>query len=109
MTKIQIFAEEEKVQMLCEGHSGYGDAGTDIVCSGISSLSYAFAELCAELEAENKLLVNEIVMDPGHLKIDVIDKYGILQYPLRMLVCGLSAIAEQYPKNLSLKWGEKIF
>lgn len=43
MTKISIIDNQlsKKLQVSLEGHSGYADAGEDIVCSAISVLSYA--------------------------------------------------------------------
>jgi uncharacterized protein YsxB (DUF464 family) len=38
MTTIQFFTEGEKITgFSSEGHSGYGEAGTDIVCAAITS------------------------------------------------------------------------
>lgn len=43
MTKISIIDNQlsKKLQVSLEGHSGYADAGEDIVCSAISVLSHA--------------------------------------------------------------------
>jgi uncharacterized protein YsxB (DUF464 family) len=38
MINISITANK----VIIKGHSGYADSGTDIVCSGISTLFYAF-------------------------------------------------------------------
>lgn len=48
MTKIQIFKKQGKVQgFIVSGHSGYACAGSDIVCSAISSVSQM---VCVGLE-----------------------------------------------------------
>lgn len=40
MTRIQVFQnhKQQYVAFSCLGHSGYAEAGTDIVCAGISAL-----------------------------------------------------------------------
>lgn len=40
MTHVTIYRNQKHVftGFLCEGHAGYADAGSDIVCAGISTL-----------------------------------------------------------------------
>ncbi len=39
MTKVKFFRENNKfVGVHCEGHTGYADSGSDIVCAALSSI-----------------------------------------------------------------------
>lgn len=109
MTEIKVYSEDEKIELKVSGHSGFSSAGTDIVCAGISTICYSFCELCMELNAENKIKVNNIILEDGLIELDVFDNYGVLIYPLQMLSAGLSALEENYTENIKISWGEKIF
>ena len=38
MTKIEFFTQDDRITgFCCSGHSGYGQAGTDIVCAAVSA------------------------------------------------------------------------
>ena len=59
MTKVQIFKEEHNIiGFVVSGHSGYSEAGSDIVCSAISSLSQM---TCVGLENVLNLNPNIII------------------------------------------------
>lgn len=108
MTEIKIYSQDETVQLSISGHSGY-NSSNDIVCAGISTICYAFAEMVCELSAENKIKLNYVKYDEGLIELDVLDKYGVLMYPLQMLSIGLTALEEKYPANVKISWGEMIF
>ena len=59
MTKVQIFKDEHNITgFVVTGHSGYAEAGSDIVCSAISSLSQM---VCVGLENVLNLNPNIII------------------------------------------------
>ena len=38
MTKVEFFTQDDRITgFCCSGHSGYGEAGTDIVCAAVSA------------------------------------------------------------------------
>jgi len=107
MTHVNVLIDENNIHIDCRGHSGYANAGADIVCSGISTLMYSFCALCMDLDEEKLVMVDNCTMEDGVALIDVYDQWGILACPLRMLRIGIESIAEQYPQNIELKWGRK--
>ncbi len=54
-----------------EGHSGFANTGSDIVCAGVSVLSYTLLNTLLDEEAgENIKLVKNIVSD-GYLYLEI--------------------------------------
>ena len=43
MTTIELARDKRRFYTLVDGHAGYDDAGRDIVCAGVSALTYALA------------------------------------------------------------------
>ena len=105
MTKINVIVDEHNIHFECKGHSGYANVGADIVCSGISTLTFSFFALCMDLDEEHVVIIDNVDMEDGYASIDVFDSMGVLSCPLRMLRIGLESIAEQHPENVRIKWG----
>jgi len=96
MTKISIVKSHGRYKGFeCIGHSGYGEAGEDIVCAAISTLTIntinsieQFTEDAFSLEADDnigsiKMYFNEIPSDKSDLL-------------MKSMELGLNAIADQY-------------
>ena len=86
---------------ICEGHAGYADAGEDIVCAGISTLTFTF------INSVDELLDMEIVVDAdsdnGFMDVSVTDyKDSSVQLLFRSMVLGLKSIEDDYSKYLKL-------
>lgn len=78
-----------------DGHAGYSEAGSDIVCAGISALSEtALLGLIQYLQEEN---VSYEVKD-GFLSVRVKAPCDTSQVILTTLVLGLQQIVQQYPE-----------
>ncbi len=106
MTKITI-SKTDKATMgfVVAGHSGYSDAGSDIVCAGISALTINFVNS-----------VERLTKDKFHVKTD--DKKGYLSFCfdkipsddssllMASLVLGLEHIQEEYGDFISIDYKE---
>ena len=87
----------------CLGHAGYGERGTDIVCSAISVLTHTTIlameqilglELKLQVDAETGLIDCKWVNKP-----ELTDKVELL---IKTILLGLNEIKCQYPEHLSL-------
>ena len=88
------------------GHSGYSDAGSDIVCSGISTAVFTTLNLLDKMYSENiELIQNE---KKGYIKCKINFDYEagtkttFLAVIIQNLIDVLSSIEEDYPKNLKV-------
>ena len=106
MTKVSIRENEEVVEIVIDGHSGYAEEGKDIVCAGISTLSHAWNKLCVELMKQNKITINSLFVSDGHSEITITDPMGYTMYALQMQKIGYRALMENYPENISFYGGE---
>ena len=61
MTRVEFFNQNGRITgFCCQGHSGYGEAGTDIVCAAVSTaVEFAEATINDVLGANAKTRVNE--------------------------------------------------
>ena len=87
-----------------EGHSGYAEEGSDIVCAAVSVLG------CTCVNSLEKLLGITVVMrenEEGLLDFDLPEiqdeKHGSAQLLMGALHQGLSDIRESYPEYLKIK------
>ncbi|MBR1890520.1 MAG: ribosomal-processing cysteine protease Prp [Clostridia bacterium] len=101
MIKITIF---KKNDMICEyqvkGHSGYAEAGFDIVCSGVST---ATEMTLKALQDVLKLDVQADIKD-GYMHVIVNDyQRDDAQNILKAMELTLEDIANQYVKNVKLE------
>ena len=106
MTHITVKKTKTRFSMTSEGHAGYADYGTDIVCAAISILVYSFAEVCIEKESNESASIDAMELVDGKAVLTVDDLNGEMESAVLMLKMGLSSIEKRYPKNLSVEWAE---
>lgn len=106
MTQIRFESDGSRIEITCEGHSGYADSGADIVCAAISILVHSFAELSMKLGMEKKITVQSLDLGEGYSHICIYDPREYTGYAVEMIKMGLASLAECYPDNLSIEWGE---
>ena len=85
----------------CSGHSGYSEAGSDIVCAAVSVLTYNFvASLEKLLKIEAETVARE---EDAYLKVNVKEfANDDVQLLFRSLHLGLKEIEKSYKKNVKL-------
>lgn len=96
MTTITIFQNHDQVTgFRCIGHSGYAEAGTDIICAGISALvfntinsieAFTSARFRLDMEEESGLIDFELDQKADHDTALLIDS----------MILGLQGIQSDY-------------
>ena len=101
------FKEKSKfIKFEITGHSGFGANGTDIVCSGISTLTQTVILSIAQLLK----LKQNILKEKGFLKTEIsIEKLDSeqelkLKFVLETLLIGLLEINREYPGSVNIEF-----
>lgn len=99
MIKARFFTEGDFLTGFeIKGHSGYSEAGSDIICAAVSSAAYMAANTITEIIG---LQADITLNDDGFLKL-VIKPEGQSQTILRGLKLHLEALSQEYPENIKL-------
>ncbi len=106
MTKITIFQRDnEVVGFESKGHSGYAEAGSDIICSAVSVLilnTLNSLEQLTDVDFEGSVDEENAVIE-----CMITDKNSIESLVLfNSLVLGLTMLAEDNPKFVSITFKE---
>lgn len=94
---IQITITDGRVRI--EGHAGYAPIGYDIVCAGVSALADTLVMSFCEL-TKSIITVND---DYGLMEIEVESPTEAGMLLMDSFVIGISAIADDYPDNVSVR------
>ncbi len=114
MIEVSFFKDKDNniLKFTVEGHSGYGEAGSDIVCSAVSILAHttyvSLLKLCGI--SENDLFVNVceetgymVVNVPKYLDSEIIEKTQIV---FQIMEVGIKEMLESYSEYITLKYEE---
>lgn len=104
MTHITITKVTNIYGIKCEGHAGYADAGSDIVCAGISALTEAFDMVVETYDESDEVDIKIHEVAEGYIHITYHDPKGILQPAFTMLTLGLEGIRDEFPYNINLNY-----
>ncbi|MBE5741045.1 MAG: ribosomal-processing cysteine protease Prp [Clostridiales bacterium] len=93
------------VTIEAKGHSGYADAGSDIICSAVSTLLQSLANGLTEVvEISSEIIIDE---DEPHLYIHLQDsddvKMSKAQILMQTTYISLKDLADSYAKYIKLK------
>ena len=80
------------------GHADYGPAGADIVCAGVSAITYALAEFL--VESTERVTLTQLVLNPGDVRIACT---GSADDAFKMACLGYALLQQQYPENIFLE------
>lgn len=85
-----------------EGHAGWGEEGTDIVCAAVSSAAYLVANTVTEVLAVTPLALR---VDEGEffLRLEPRDE-PLCRSLMQGLKLHLSQLEEQYPEYLNVSY-----
>ena len=97
MTRCEFFTEDDRITgFSVSGHSGYSEAGSDIVCAGVSAISFALIGYLQQRETEA-----QISGGTGSLAIDCRgDERAASAFD--MALCGWLQIAANYPHHVEV-------
>lgn len=101
---LKIKKDAKDCGVLIEGHSAWGQKGTDIVCSAVSAVVQTAIASITRIAGINQ----EIAQKEGHLESTIsldslnLKKNETLHIILNTMIVGLKLIDENYPKTLEI-------
>ncbi|MBQ8183120.1 MAG: ribosomal-processing cysteine protease Prp [Clostridia bacterium] len=106
MTKIYYREYYDRALITVEGHSGYAQSGSDIVCAGVSTLVFAFVNCILDEESNGRLkLIRNIVRD-SYVCFEI-EKFDFSKERISGIVdafiTGFLMLAETYPQCVKLE------
>ena len=107
MTNVQLYKKNQNiVSVKVFGHSGYAEAGNDIVCASISSLAEALIVGIVEvlnINAKYQIVEEEASLEislPEGLNEEDLERSQIL---FKTFEKSIKAVAKEYPKYIKIK------
>lgn len=99
MTKYKFLTNEKGIYgFIINGHSGYAESGSDIVCAAVSSVVYMVANTITDVLDVKADITEEDACFSLKLQEKDIDKCGALLNGLKLHLDGLN---EQYPEHIT--------
>ncbi len=71
MTKVFYREYYDNIIINIEGHSGYAQMGSDVVCAGISTLTFALVNALLDEEAGGNIRLNKKIIDEGVVDLEI--------------------------------------
>ena len=84
---------------LIEGHSGYAEEGSDVICASISSAAYMAANTLTEIVGAEA----DITVDDGYLELTLRNPDGKTEIILQGLELHISTLAQDYDEFILCK------
>lgn len=106
MTVIQLKSKYGHKHLLADGHAGYSEAGTDIVCASVSILVQSFIYHCQLAEEKGKVNIVRMEVKEGYVHIVVHDPNNNLNDSFNLIKEGIEMLDADYPEYVLLV-GEK--
>lgn len=104
MTTVEFFNTDGRITGFCvSGHSGYGEAGTDVVCAAVTAVvTFAEATINDVLGAQAKTKVNE---EEARITLKLpasCDEEPAVQAVLTGMMLTLSSLRDEYPDHIEV-------
>jgi uncharacterized protein YsxB (DUF464 family) len=94
-------------EVLCgyvvEGHAGFGEHGSDVVCAAVSALAQVILFTLQDILGESQV---ECSVDEGNMRVSVAPAKAGEEGPrslLRAFELGMRSIAQSYPQSVSIE------
>lgn len=101
MTEIEFSLKKDNFKFVAKGHAGYAEIGKDIVCAGISTLSFSMAKYLIKAEEYKK--VEDLYLDlykPGYMEIRCKVINPVCYEVIDTMLDAFIMLKENYPKNI---------
>lgn len=101
MIKVKFFHSKNDAPLgfAISGHSGYAEAGTDIVCSAVSSAAYMVANTIVEIMQIDA----DAEVSDGMMKVTIPKQSADNAKDILLgLELHIKELAEQYPQNVTI-------
>ena len=104
MTKVEFFNESGRITgFCCSGHSGYAEAGADIICAAVSTaVTFAADTICDVLGERAKLRVNEDTAEIALKLPATCEDETAVQAILTGMMLTLSHWRDEYPDYIEV-------
>lgn len=97
MIKVELYKKNHKInKIIIQGHADFDEYGKDIVCAGVSVLTFTIANKLLEISK------NDINENNNKFIFNLIDKNKDVELLIETLISGLKSIEEQYPQNIKI-------
>lgn len=83
------------------GHAGYNDEGRDIVCAGVSAVTYSLVGWLVNHEKDTSYLYKFV--ESGSTSI-ICEGNEAIKTAFEVAVIGLAQIAKQYPDYMTMEY-----
>lgn len=106
MTEITCKLIDDEHVLTISGHAGFSGCGTDIVCAGVSALTYALLQTLINAEEAGELSCLAYLVHDGVASIRARPKCGYeerIGAAWEVAVTGYRMIADAYPQNVKIK------
>jgi len=103
---IKVTSDVKSIIIEISGHSGYGQAGFDIVCAGISALTQTLIISISRLLK----IKQDVTKSEGFLKTEIFledadtEQNSKLMFILETLLIGLLEINKEYPGSVNIEF-----
>lgn len=90
--------------VIVKGHAGFAEPGKDIVCAGVSAVTWTLAETVKKLVSEDKAMEPKVMITSGRaeISVDALPKFEEYIRDIFECICrGFRRIAEQSPEYVS--------
>jgi len=109
MIGIDVAVDKTGILRECKasGHSGAGEAGSDIVCAAVSVLMRTVVRL---LSNRKGIVIQSGAPEPGRLWLEIeytAEGRDFLSASGEFLITGLRSVAEEFPHNCTLTISER--
>lgn len=94
-----IRVEKRNNIITIKGHAHYADAGSDIVCSAVSSIVTTTVNACIRFDSDSIKYNNT----KNKMVIEVINNSKEINILIDNMIDLLNELMEQYPKNINIK------
>lgn len=86
-----------------EGHANSGEAGHDLVCAGVSALTYTLAANVAHMADSGQVRIESMVLSSGKAEISCkpVSRFkGTVGLVLQAVCVGFEILAHDYPQYI---------
>ena len=101
---IKVVYHREYHRVTVEGHANSGEPGHDLVCAGVSALTYTLAANVANMADSRQVRINSLELSPGKAEIDckpVSRLKDTVSMVFQAVCVGFEILAHDYPQYIS--------
>lgn len=103
MINVLVLKEEKKIKkIVIDGHANYAENGFDIVCAGVSAVSFGIFNAMDVLDDDVVFDISANEDQTGHITYRSLESTEKEQLLLETLIISLKTIEESYSKFINI-------